>query len=132
MNTITSNLQNHWRAIEPLLTLRNEEDYVESVERLNALIDEVGTNEQHPLYTLLDTLGILIHAYEQQHHSMPDCSGGEMLVYLMEEHQIAMADLSDIGSPEAISQIIDGRQSLTIQQVHMLAERFHVSPAVFV
>ena len=39
---------------------------------LNALIDEVGTNEQHPLYELLDTLGTVIHAYEEKHYPIPE------------------------------------------------------------
>lgn len=115
-----------------MISTSNEQDYAASIERLNALIDEVGTDERHPLYTLLDTLGTLIHVHEQQHYALPDCGGGEILAYLMEEHQVAMTDLADIGSPDAIAQIIDVRKNLTIEQVHILAERFHVSPVVFV
>jgi len=115
-----------------MISTSNEQDYAASIERLNALIDEVGTDEQHPLYTLLDTLGTLIYVYDQQHYALPDCSGGEILAYLMEEQQVAIRNLSDIGSPETIAQIIDGQKSLTIQQVHILSERFHVSTAVFV
>ena len=36
-------------AIAPLLTIRNEQEYEQAIERLNDLIDEIGTNEQHPL-----------------------------------------------------------------------------------
>lgn len=43
-------------AVAPLLTIRNEEEYEQAVERLNYLIDEIGTNEHHPLYNLLNTL----------------------------------------------------------------------------
>ncbi len=45
MTTIAPDIQAQWRAIVPLLTIRNEQEYDSSVERLNALIDEVGTNE---------------------------------------------------------------------------------------
>ncbi len=48
----------------PILTIRNETEYDQAVIRLNDLLDEVGTNEAHPLYSLLDTLGIVIQAYE--------------------------------------------------------------------
>jgi hypothetical protein len=41
--------------------------YEETVKRLN-LIDEIGVNEQHPLYNLLDTLGTLVEAYEALAH----------------------------------------------------------------
>ena len=40
--------------------LDSEHEYALTVERLNRLLDEVGTDEQHPLFTLLDTLGTLI------------------------------------------------------------------------
>ena len=86
MKTITPELQKQWLEIAPILTIRNEQEYDLGVERLNALIDEVGTNEQHPLYTLLDTLGILIQAYEEEHYPIPDCSGVDMLRYFMEEY----------------------------------------------
>ena len=42
--------------------------YEKSIDRLNELIDEVGVDEQHPLYDLLDTLGTVIHAYEEKYH----------------------------------------------------------------
>ena len=60
-------VQQHWTAVSPLLSMRNEHEYDLAVERLNRLLDEVGTDEQHPLYTLLDTLGTLMHAYEADH-----------------------------------------------------------------
>jgi HTH-type transcriptional regulator/antitoxin HigA len=62
------NIQSHWATIEPLLTIRNELEYDAAIERLNKLLDEIGTNERHPLYDLLDILGTLIHAYEEQHY----------------------------------------------------------------
>ena len=79
MIAISQELQQHWTALSPLLSIRNEHEYDVAVECLNHLLDEVGTDEQHPLYTLLDTLGTLMHAYEEQHHPMPECSGVEVL-----------------------------------------------------
>lgn len=42
-----------------------------AIEHLNFLIDEVGADEGHPLYSLLDTLGTVIHAWEEQRHPYP-------------------------------------------------------------
>ena len=75
-------LHQHWTAISPLLVIHNEHEYDLAVERLNHLLDEVGTDEQDPMYTFLDTLGTLIHAYEEQHHPMPECSGVEVLRFI--------------------------------------------------
>lgn len=66
MSVITKELKTHWLGLRPILTIRNEREYDQAVARLNLLLDEIGTNEKHPLYSLLDTLGTLIHAYEEK------------------------------------------------------------------
>ena len=132
MTVIPQELQTHWTAISPLLSIRNEHEYDLAVERLNRLLDEVGADEQHPLYTLLDTLGTLIHAYEEQHHPMPECSGVDVLRFLMDEHGLTQSDLSEVGSQGVISDILRGKRVLNVRQIRALAKRFQVSPAVFV
>ena len=99
---------------------------------LNDLLDEVGTNEGHPLYELLDTLGTLVHVYEEAHHPMPECSGAEALRFLMDEHGLTQSDLPMIGSQGVVSEILSGKRTLNIRHIRDLAERFSVSPAVFV
>ena len=132
MSVIAKEIQMHWRVVQPLFLIRDEEEYDKAIATLNALIDEVGTNEQHPLYELLDTLGTVIHAYEEKHYPIPECSGIEMLKFLMEEHQLEPSDLSALGSPEIVLEILKGEQDLTVTHIHVLAEAFQVSPAVFV
>src|SRR3954469_5604591 len=88
-------LQTHWADIAPLLSIHNEQTYAQAIVRLNRLIDEIGTDQSHPLYELLDTLGTLIHAYEQEHYAMPKCSGVDMLSFFMEEHQLTQRDLPE-------------------------------------
>lgn len=60
MSILTQDLNTHWAAISLLLTIHTEAQHEAAVERLNAMLDEIGTNENHPLYELLDTLGVLI------------------------------------------------------------------------
>ena len=132
MSVITQDIQTHWHAICPLFVIHSEDDYDMAVERLNHLIDDVGNNEQHPLYELLDTLGTVIHAYEEKHHPVPESSGFEMLQFFMNEHGLLISDLQEIGSPNTVSEILDGKRELTVKQIRALAERFHVSPAIFI
>lgn len=131
MTVLTQELQLHWAALSPLLTVHNEQEYDRAIERLNQLIDEVGTNEQHPLYELLDTLATVIHAYEEQHYPLPSASGAEVLAYLMEEHGLTQAALPEVGSQGVISEILRGKRELNVRQIRALAQRFGVSPAVF-
>ena len=132
MTVISQELQHHWVAISSLLSIRNEHEYDVAVERLNRLLDAVGTDEQHPLYTLLDTLGTLIHVYEEEHYTMPVCSGIDVLRFLMEEHGLTQSDLPEIGSQGVVSEMLRGKRELNVRQIRALAKRFHVSPAVFI
>ena len=132
MSVITPQLERSWTQVSALLNIQNEQDYDLAVERLNSLIDEVGTDEQHPLYSLLDTLGAVLHAWEEQHHPMPKPGGVELLQFLMEEHHLTQSDLPEVGSQGVVSEILAGKRELNVRQIRALSERFSVSPSVFV
>ena len=42
-------------------------DYRELVELLDRVTDEVGKDENHPLASLMDVLGVVIEKYEDEH-----------------------------------------------------------------
>ena len=132
MTVLTKELQIHWTTISPLLSIGNESDYDGAVETLNDLLDEVGSDENHPLYGLLDTLGTLVHAYEEDHQPMPTASGADMLQFFMQEHDLAQGDLPEVGSQGVLSEILNGKRDLNVRQIRALSQRFHVSPAVFI
>jgi HTH-type transcriptional regulator/antitoxin HigA len=127
-----ADLQAFWTPIAPFLSIRNEAEYDAAIKRLNSLVDEVGPNEKHPLYGLLDTLGTLVNNYEQQHHPIPATPGEGVLQFLMAEHQIAATDLPEIGTSQDVERCLAGTQELTMDQIRALSTRFHVSPAAFI
>jgi HTH-type transcriptional regulator / antitoxin HigA len=51
------------RAILP----HNDREYHALVKVLDHLIDQVGENENHPLASLMEVLGVLIEKYEDEH-----------------------------------------------------------------
>ena len=132
MSALRKETREHWQAIGPLLTIRDEKDYAAAVERLGSLLQEIGDNERHPLYGLLDTLGTLIHAYEEEHMPIPEASGPEVLEYLMEEHGLGPEDLTELGGASAVRAILAREKHLHVGEIRALAERFRVSPAVFI
>ena len=132
MNTISPQIQRSWTRVSDLFRIQNEQDYDRAVERLNSLIDEVGTNERHPLYSLLDTLGTVLHAWEEHHYAMPECGGADVLRFFMEEHSLSQSDLPEVGSQGVVSEILSGKRDLNVRQIRALSKRFEVSPAVFV
>ena len=131
MTVIGAELKKQWVEIAPLLTIRNEQDYDAAVERLNALLDEVGDDEDNPLYSFLDTLGIIIEAYDNENYSIPSSGGVDALIYLMEEHSLSQSELPEIGSQGVVSEILSGKRKLNVRQIEALAKKFKVSPATF-
>ena len=56
-----------WPQVEPTLRVpHNERGYRELVKLLDRLVDEVGENENHPLASLMEVLGVLIEKYEDE------------------------------------------------------------------
>jgi HTH-type transcriptional regulator / antitoxin HigA len=131
MKLANKELEVHWTNIAPLPTIRNEREYNAAVRRLNELLDELGESEKHPLYGLLDILGTLIQAYEEEHYPIPDVTGPQVLHFLMDEHGLTQSDLPEVGSQGVVSEILNGKRTLNVRQIRALAEKFKVSSAVF-
>jgi HTH-type transcriptional regulator / antitoxin HigA len=132
MSALLQETREHWQAIGPLLTIRSERDYDAAIGHLRSLLEEIGDDEQHPQYGLLDTLGTLIHAYEEEHVPIPEASGPEVLEYLMEEHGLKIEDLPELGGEQAVRAVLARERELRVGEIRALAERFRVSPAVFI
>jgi HTH-type transcriptional regulator/antitoxin HigA len=103
--------------LEPFLAIRTDREYDAAVERLNALVDEIGDNPKAPRYRLIETLSVLIEAYDREHHSLPEASGVEVLRFLMEEHGLTQNDLTEIGSQGVVSEVLAGRRRLNVRQI---------------
>ena len=46
---------------------RTEADYQQLVELLDSITDKVGEDENHPLASLMEVLGVLIEKFEDEH-----------------------------------------------------------------
>jgi HTH-type transcriptional regulator/antitoxin HigA len=76
-------------------------------------------------------LGVLIEAYDREHHELPEASGVEVVRFLMRQHKITQEALPEIGSQGVVSEVLAGRRSLNVRQIEALAARFGVNPGVF-
>jgi HTH-type transcriptional regulator/antitoxin HigA len=128
--TITRTLKNP-ENYAPLLAPRNEREYDVAVAWLNRLVDEVGDNPKDARYRLIETLSVLIEAYDDEHHKIPDVSGVDLLRFLMEQHRLSQGDLPEVGSQGVVSEILRGKRELNRRQIEALSRRFHLSPGAF-
>jgi HTH-type transcriptional regulator / antitoxin HigA len=66
--TELENVTKAWPPISRAVRVpRNEDDYQELVQLLDRVTDKVGEDENHPLASLMDVLGVLIEKYEDEH-----------------------------------------------------------------
>ena len=121
-----------FRAATDIAPIRDEAHYARMSEILEALLDETGGDEGHPAMGLVDIVGDLIEDYEAEHHALPENTGVQALIFLMEQHELKQSDLTEIGSQGVVSEILAGKRELNIRQVRALSERFAVSAATFV
>lgn len=108
-----------------------EAAYERLVSLLDELIDTIGENEDHPLVGLMETVGVLVESYEDRHLPEPEGDPLTTLHFLMLEHHLGVDALPEIGNEEQVRQVLAGAVALTMPQIRLLAQRFHVSPSTF-
>ncbi|MBU1487228.1 hypothetical protein KKH56_04160 [bacterium] len=60
--------QRVWPMLSPTVFVPHaESEYQRLVTVLDALIDVVGENENHPLASMMEVIGVLIEKYEDEH-----------------------------------------------------------------
>ena len=120
------------RAVIPLGSLRTKKEYERAVEMLDAILDEIGEDEKHPMAELADAISVFVERYGNENMALPAGKPSEVLKFLMQELQLRQSDLPEIGTQGVVSEVMAGKRELNTRQIRKLAERFGVSPEVFV
>lgn len=108
--------------------------YSNAMEMIRRLAVVPALNADQARY--LDTLCVLVAAYEKQHRTVGKVrlKPLEVLREFVAEHRMKVRELGAIlgVSESAASMILKGDRALTLDHVRKLAERFKVSAALFV
>jgi len=112
-------------------SVRTEEDYAQACATIDALLDEVGDNESHPLADVLGYLADQVKAYEDENFQIPEAEPSEVLRFLMEQHGLKQENLGDCAPQSRIADILNGKRSISKEIAKRLAHRFHVRADVF-
>lgn len=109
-------------------TEEENERMLGEVEKLMSLGENL-TPEQEQLLLLLVAL---IEQFEDQHYQLKPATPHEVLNELMLVRGLKQSDLVGIlGSKGIVSEVINGKRSISKNQAKALGEFFHVSPALF-
>lgn len=106
--------------------LRNDREYDAAVAELDGLLDqdpEEGTEE----FDRLELLSVLVEAYDEEHHAIPDAQPQDVVEFLLEQRGMTRADLADLlGGRSRVSEFFSGKRELSLNQARALRELFGV------
>lgn len=111
--------------------VHTEGDYAQARATIDALLEEIGDNESHPLADVLDYLADQVKAYEDENFQIPEAEPSEVLRFLMEQHGLKQEDLGDCAPQSRISDILNNKRSISKEIAKRLAHGFSVRADVF-
>jgi len=133
MNPLLENAMQHWNMVAPAIdTPSNRQDYLQLMDNLREAIEIVENRPMSPLNGLIAAMGEAAKKWEDEHMDSFEGDGLTALKYLIKLHGVRQTELKEIGSQGVVSEILNGKRSLTLRHVRELSRRFNVSPSVFI
>ena len=109
-----------------------DEEHERMLAEIEKLMDK-GDHRTAEEDAALELMVRLIKDYEEEHHSLSDPSPREMLVYLMGQRSLRQADLLPIFKSRGyVSDVVNGKRTISKVHAKQLAEFFKVSAALFI
>lgn len=103
-----------------------------------AFIEELMDEDNDENDGLIDLLSSTIERWENEAPEFDDFNRKvagldetDVLRLLMEQHDLGVADLPEIGQKSLVSRILNGERNLTKAHIQALSDRFGISPALF-
>jgi HTH-type transcriptional regulator/antitoxin HigA len=104
------------------------ERFIDVLRKLDARWDELSSDERK----LHELLVLIIQDFEKRTYKVRAATPIEVIEELMAASNLKNKDLVGIFATESVvSEILNGKRSLTVEHIKRLSERFNVSPAVF-
>ncbi len=123
----------HWEMVAPVIaTPQTKDDYHMLLANFEQAMNLFGKRDNGPLNGLIVAMSNAATEYEDNATKKLKGNGLDALRYLMKLHQIQQSNLKEIGSQGVVSEILNGKRSLTLRHIQALAKRFNVSPSTFI
>ena len=112
--------------------IETEAEYDHMVAAVEQLMNKGEENLSPEESALLETLAILIQAHDNRHYPLPPMAPNQTLAYLMESSGRAAKDLLPVfGTRGRVSEVLNGKRSISKEQARRLAELFRVGLDLF-
>ena len=133
--TLTVDLKKYVRLANRIVVkaIETEEEYDHMVASVEQLMDKGEDRLSPEEAALLETMAILVQAYDDRYHPSPAVAPNEMLAYLMETSGRKAKDLLPVlGTRGRVSEVLSGKRSISKEQAKKLASVFKVAVDVFI
>jgi HTH-type transcriptional regulator / antitoxin HigA len=115
--------------------IENEKEYLESLELLDVISDQMTTPDDPRYIGIFRLLCERVAVWEKVHEApyFEETPGYVTLKYLMQEHKVSQYQLEKEGlvNQSLLSKILSDKRAISKDLAKRLGYRFHVSPAVF-
>ena len=112
--------------------IATEEEYDHMVAAVKQLMEKGEGCLSPEESALLETMAILVQAYDDRHHPLPPVAPSKTLAYLMETSGRTAKDLLPVfGTRGRVSEALSGRRSISKEQGKKLASVFKVTVDLF-
>lgn len=123
----------------PYCHITDPERYEQTLELIESLLEEAKDSKDDPLNAVISMLSSAIEQYERRvpellafENQVNEGSVGVALLYvLMDQHDLSMADLPEIGSKSMVSRVLSGKRNLSKKHIQALSKRFGIDPGMF-
>lgn len=113
--------------------IQTEQEYDRMVRAVELLISKDEERLSPEESALLETMAILVQAYDDRHDPLAPVAPNKMLAYLMETSGRMAKDLLPVfGTRGRVSEILSGKRSISKEQAKKLASVFKVTADLFI
>ena len=113
--------------------IESQEEYGRMVSAVEHLMDKGEKRLSPEESALLETMAILVQAYDDRYNPLPPIAPSKMLAYLMETSGRVTKDLLPVfGTRGRVSEILSGKRSISKEQAKKLASVFKVTADLFI
>ena len=130
VHTINRNVYGNLLAQHQPKAIENKSENEAAIMLAESLEHRQRTPEED---ALLELLIILIEKFEEASYPVPNVEPDRLLLHLMEARNMKQEDLVGvIGSRGVVSEIVNGKRSISKAQAKTLGQLFNVSPSLFI
>ena len=113
------------------VVIRTEAEYHRLLATAGVVMEKAEDEISEEEGRLLELLSILIEEYENRAHALPKSEPHKMLAYLLEEKNMRPSDLWNVLPKSRVSEILNGKRSISKAQAKQLSVLLRVPVDLF-